>query len=117
MAKKPVQRVKHVPQRTCVGCREVLPKRKMIRVVRTAQGVQIDLTSKLAGRGAYLHDRRECWERGLKGTLAHALKATLTFEERAALEIFLSTLPQDVEGTGVGGKKTGAVPQIMGTGE
>ena len=102
MAKKPVQRVKHVPQRTCVGCREVLPKRRMIRVVRTADGVQLDPTSKLAGRGAYLHERRECWERGLKGTLAHALKTTLTMEERATFEVFMSTLPQEAASAGVG---------------
>jgi len=102
MAKKPVQRVKHVPQRTCVGCREVLPKRTMLRVVRTAEGVQLDPTGKLAGRGAYLHDRRECWERGLKGTLAHALKTTLTMEERATFEEFMNTLPQEAVSAGVG---------------
>jgi predicted RNA-binding protein YlxR (DUF448 family) len=102
MSKKPVQRVKHVPQRTCVGCREVLPKRRMIRIVRTAEGVQVDPTSKMAGRGAYLHDRRECWERGLKGTLANALKATLTTDERTKLEEFMSALPQDTESVGAG---------------
>jgi len=94
MAKKPVQRVKHVPQRTCVGCREVLPKRRMIRIVRTAEGVRVDPTSKLAGRGAYLHDRRECWERGLKGALANALKTTLSVDERVNLEEFMSTLSE-----------------------
>src|SRR4026209_597346 len=102
MAKKPVQRVKHVPQRTCVGCREVLPKRKMVRIVRTAEGVQVDSTSKLAGRGAYLHDRRECWERGLRGSLAHALKTTLTADERARLEDFMNTLPMEAETAGAG---------------
>lgn len=105
MAKKPVQRVKHVPQRTCVGCREVLPKRTMIRVVRTAEGVRVDPTGKLAGRGAYLHDRRQCWERGLKGALANALKTTLSAEERTALETFMNTLAPDVpgdEGSGAG---------------
>ena len=93
MSKQPVQRVKHVPQRTCVGCREVLPKRKMVRIVRTSDGVQVDATGKLAGRGAYLHDRRECWERGMKGALAHALKATLSEEERLRLEEFMNALP------------------------
>ncbi|HEY5728923.1 MAG TPA: YlxR family protein [Anaerolineales bacterium] len=102
--KKPVQRVKHVPQRTCVGCREVLPKRTMIRIVRTAEGVQIDPTGKLAGRGAYLHDRRECWERGLKGTLAHALKSDISLDERVKLDEFMSTLPQTAaEAAGDGG--------------
>ena len=97
MSKKPVQRVKHVPQRTCVGCREVLPKRRMIRIVRTAEGVQVDPTGKLAGRGAYLHDRYECWERGLKGSLAHALKTTLTSDERTRLEEIMNTLPTEAE--------------------
>ena len=97
MTKKPVQRVKHVPQRTCVGCREVLPKRKMIRIVRTAEGTHVDPTSKLAGRGAYLHDRRECWERGMKGALAHALKTILTSDDRNRLENFMNALPQEAE--------------------
>lgn len=97
MSKKTVQRVKHIPQRTCVGCREVMPKRKMIRIVRTPNGVQMDLTGKLAGRGAYLHDRRECWERGLKGALAHALKTTLTSDDRIHLEYFMSSLPDETE--------------------
>ncbi|HJQ13338.1 MAG TPA: YlxR family protein [Anaerolineales bacterium] len=100
--KKPVQRIKHVPQRTCVGCREVLPKRKMIRIVRTGDGVQIDPTGKLAGRGAYLHDRHECWERGLKGALGHALKTTLTQEDRARLESFMNTLPADKQAESAG---------------
>ena len=100
--KKPVQRIKHVPQRTCVGCREVLPKRKMVRLVKTAAGVQIDPTGKLPGRGAYLHDRRECWERGLKGALGHALKTSLTQDDRARLEKFMNTLPADAEAENVG---------------
>jgi uncharacterized protein len=100
--KKPVQRMKHVPQRTCVGCREVLPKRKMVRIVRTADGVQIDPTGKLAGRGAYLHDRRECWERGLKGALGHALKTSLTQADRSRLEEFMNALPAEAEAENVG---------------
>ena len=99
--KKPVQRIKHVPQRTCVGCREVLPKRKMVRLVRTADGVQIDSTGKLPGRGAYLHDRRECWDRGLKGALGHALKVSLTQNDRARLEEFMNTLPVEAENAGL----------------
>jgi hypothetical protein len=67
----------------------------MIRIVRTAEGVQVDPTSKLAGRGAYLHDRRECWERGLKGALANALKTALSADERVNLENFMNTLPNE----------------------
>jgi predicted RNA-binding protein YlxR (DUF448 family) len=102
VSEKTVQRVKHVPQRTCVGCREVLPKRRLIRLVRTAQGVQVDPTGKLAGRGAYLHDRRECWERALKGPLAHALKMTLSVDDRTRLEEFMHSLPVEAEAVGTG---------------
>jgi len=102
VSKKSVQRIKHVPQRTCVGCREVLPKRKMVGIVRTATGVQIDPTGKLPGRGAYLHDRRECWEHGLKGALGHALKTSLTPDDRARLEEVMNTLPAEAENVGAG---------------
>lgn len=85
-----------------MGCREVLSKRTMIRVVRTADGVQIDPTGKLAGRGAYLHDRFECWERSLKGALAHALKVEINADARAKLEEFMNTLPKEADVAGAG---------------
>jgi len=94
VVKKPVQRVKHVPQRTCVGCREILSKRQLLRIVRTAEGVRVDPTGKLAGRGAYLHDKRSCWVRGLKGALAHALKTEIGQEDRIQLEEYMNSLPE-----------------------
>lgn len=81
MAKKSKRRTKHIPRRTCVGCREVLPKRSLIRIVNSPEGVMVDLTGKAHGRGAYLHDKRSCWHKGLKGALDHALKTTLTDQE------------------------------------
>ena len=98
VSKKPVRRVKHIPQRTCVGCRSVLAKRQLVRIVRTAEGVKVDPTGKLAGRGAYLHDRRSCWEAGLEGSLAHALKVDLTAADRETLEAFMNTLAEAVPG-------------------
>ena len=100
MPKKPV-RHKHVPQRTCVGCREVLPKRALVRIVRTPQGVQVDSTGKMNGRGAYLHDRRSCWERGLKGALANALKTELTLQDRERLSEFMATLLEETSAQGL----------------
>lgn len=88
-------RRKHVPQRTCVGCKAVLAKRSLVRIVRTPEGVQIDPTGKKAGRGAYLHDLRSCWQQGLKGPLAHALKTELTAQDRERLEEYIATLPQE----------------------
>ena len=83
-----------------MGCREVLPKRQMVRIVRTTNGVQVDPTGKLAGRGAYLHDKPSCWAAGLKGALARALKAELGAEDRARLEEFINTLPKEAETNG-----------------
>lgn len=91
--KKIAKRGKHVPQRTCVGCRETLAKRNMIRIVRTSEGLRIDPTGKVAGRGAYLHDQQSCWERGIKGALAHALKMELTDADRDLLRTHMATLP------------------------
>ncbi len=81
-------RPRHVPQRTCVGCRAEQAKRTLIRIVRSPDGrVAVDPTGRAAGRGAYLCDRAECWTNALRrGALGHALRATLSGEDRAALE-------------------------------
>jgi len=72
----------------------VLPKRTLIRLVRRPEGVVVDLTGKLAGRGAYLHNQRSCWERGLKGALGHALKTDLTDQDQEQLRDFMQALPE-----------------------
>jgi predicted RNA-binding protein YlxR (DUF448 family) len=78
-----------------VGCREVLPKRSLIRIVRTPEAVKVDPTGKMAGRGSYLHNQRSCWERGLKGALAHALKTELTDKDRENLLAYMASLPEE----------------------
>lgn len=105
VARKPVQRKKHVPQRTCVGCRTVMAKRNLIRLVRTVAGVQVDLTGKLAGRGAYLHDRRSCWEQGIEGALSRALKTELAPENLEQLQAYMETLPDESIETSVDGQQ------------
>lgn len=97
MTGKQKKTIKHIPQRTCVGCRTILPKRMLIRVVRFSGGVRVDLTGKLAGRGAYLHNRQSCWERGLNGALSHALKISLTPDDTQALRQFMQTMPKEDE--------------------
>lgn len=94
MAAKTARKVKHVPQRTCVGCRQVLSKRQLTRVVRNSEGVVIDLSGKLPGRGAYLHDQKSCWVKALKGSLANALRTTIQEQDLAALRTFMETLPE-----------------------
>jgi len=85
---------KHIPQRTCVGCRLVLSKKELIRIVNTPQGILVDLSGKIPGRGAYLHNVRTCWEKGLKGSLGNALKRNLTDQEIKVLIDFMESLPE-----------------------
>ncbi len=94
MAKR--RRGKHIPQRTCIGCRTTSSKWEMIRVVRTPEGVQIDPTRRLPGRGAYVHARRACWEAALKRkAFARALRTELPPADVERLRAFAQTLPSD----------------------
>jgi len=88
-------RRKHIPQRTCVGCRQTLAKKALVRVVRTEGGVFIDLSGKMAGRGAYLHKQKSCWEKGIKGALERALKTTLTVDDIERLNDFALTISDE----------------------
>lgn len=50
-----MNKVKKVPLRTCVVTKEVLPKKQLVRIAATKEGVvSIDLNGKAPGRGAYL---------------------------------------------------------------
>jgi uncharacterized protein len=73
------RRPRHVPQRTCVACREKEAKRAFVRIVRTPEKlVEIDQTGKKNGRGAYLCTRRSCWDKAVTGNvLDRALNVTL----------------------------------------
>jgi hypothetical protein len=91
-------RRKHVPQRTCIGCRQVGGKRELIRLIRTPEGsVEVDETGKRPGRGAYLHRRRSCWETALQKELyRRALKLSQppAPENLARLQAYAQTLPE-----------------------
>ncbi len=77
---------KHVPVRTCVVCRDKAGKRTLTRVVRTVNGLVVDPSGKLSGRGAYLCDRESCWETAVKtDILAKALRTPLTDDDRERL--------------------------------
>lgn len=69
-------RVKQEPQRTCIGCRQVRPKARLIRLVRKSDGVvDIDRTGAGPGRGAYVCPAPECVEAALKrGRLTRAFR-------------------------------------------
>ncbi len=71
---------RRIPQRTCVGCRQVRAKRELVRLVLPAEGpVQVDLTGKRNGRGAYIcrETGRTCLLQARKRkALTRALRAT-----------------------------------------
>ena len=57
---------KKIPSRMCVVCRNMFEKPDLIRVVKSADGVSIDLTGKKAGRGAYVCPVSACLEKARK---------------------------------------------------
>lgn len=57
-----------VPQRMCVGCREMKNKKELIRVVRNPEGeLSLDTTGKKPGRGAYICPDLACFNQAIKG--------------------------------------------------
>jgi predicted RNA-binding protein YlxR (DUF448 family) len=96
-ASKQPKRQKHIPLRTCIACRETKPKRELLRIVRTPDGhVLIDATGKKSGRGAYLCARLSCWKTAMKKKrLEQEFETTISEEDRAGLDDFIATLPQD----------------------
>lgn len=72
----------------CVACRQSQDKKSLVRLVRTPEGVVVDQTGKLAGRGAYLHADTNCWELGVKKYLEKALSTTLSETNQAELIAF-----------------------------
>ncbi len=58
---------KKIPLRQCLGCREMKPKKELLRVVRSPEGtVCLDLRGKASGRGAYVCPNAECLKRAIK---------------------------------------------------
>jgi len=58
---------KKIPLRKCTGCGEMKSKKELVRVVRTPEGeVQLDLTGRKAGRGAYVCPDLACLQKARK---------------------------------------------------
>lgn len=77
-----------IPYRTCLGCQEKKPKKDLLRIIRTPEGVvEIDKTGKKSGRGAYLCYNKLCLRAALqKKRLGKALKVELSPELIKELE-------------------------------
>ena len=79
--------MKKVPMRMCVACREMKPKKELLRVVRTPEGeIVADLTGRKNGRGAYLCRAEACFNKAVKTrALERALEHPLSEEAAAYL--------------------------------
>lgn len=72
---------KKIPLRSCVVTRERFPKKELIRVVRTNEGIVIDETGKVNGRGAYIKKDLKVIEKAFKGNqLSRALESEIPDE-------------------------------------
>lgn len=75
-----------VPERMCVGCQEMKPKKELVRVVRTPVGeIVLDTNGKKAGRGVYVCNNAACLakaikERKIERALKHEISAEI-YEE------------------------------------
>ena len=86
---------KKIPMRQCVGCREMKPKKELVRVVKSPAGeIGLDFRGKAPGRGAYVCPNPECLKRAMK---SKALETQLPESVYAAL------LARMEEGEGHGG--------------
>ncbi|MGN0980933.1 MAG: RNase P modulator RnpM [Candidatus Avoscillospira sp.] len=85
---------KKIPMRQCVGCREMKPKKELIRVVKSPEGaISLDFRGKAPGRGAYLCPDPACLKRAIK---SKALERT--FEIPIPQEIYDGLLAKMEEG-------------------
>lgn len=90
---------KKIPMRQCVGCREMKPKKELIRVVRSPEGaVSLDFKGKLPGRGAYVCPDAECLKRAKRSkALERAFSAPLPEDVWQALEAQMKEVPVNAQ--------------------
>lgn len=81
-------KVKKIPQRQCVGCREMKEKKTLLRVVKSPEGaVSLDFGGKKPGRGAYVCRDVECLRKARKSkALERALEVAIPPEVYDAME-------------------------------
>ncbi|MDD3346731.1 YlxR family protein [Oscillibacter sp.] len=81
-------KVKKIPQRQCVGCREMKEKKALLRVVKSPEGaVSLDFGGKKPGRGAYVCHSVDCLRKARKSrALERAFETAIPAEVYDAME-------------------------------
>jgi len=85
---------KKIPLRKCTGCNEMKPKKELIRVLKTTEEeIVLDKTGKKNGRGAYLCNSLECFNKARKTKgLERSLQVKIPDEIYETLEKELITV-------------------------
>ena len=88
---------KKVPMRMCVACREMKPKKELLRVVRSPEGeISFDLTGRKPGRGAYVCHSSDCLLRAIKQKqLERTFSSPISDEVRDALQKQIADIPRE----------------------
>lgn len=78
---------KKIPMRQCLGCREMKPKRELLRIVRSPEGtVCLDLRGKANGRGTYVCPQTDCLKKAIRAkALSRAFETEIPQEVYDAL--------------------------------
>ena len=86
---------KKIPLRMCVACKEMKPKKELIRIVRTADGeYKVDFTGKLNGRGAYICNAIGCIDICMKQK-----SLSKSFKENISLDTYTKIKEDFISGT------------------
>ena len=88
-----MQKPRKIPQRQCVGCREMKDKKALLRIVKTPEGeILLDATGKKSGRGAYVCRDPQCLKKARKSrALDRMLEVSIPDEVYEALERQMET--------------------------
>ena len=74
---------KKIPMRQCLGCREMKPKKELVRIVRSPEGdIDLDVKGKASGRGAYICPNADCLKKAIKA--------------KAIEKAFETSIPQEI---------------------
>ena len=77
---------KKKPARTCMACNEQKEKNELLRIVKSKDGIiEVDLTGKKSGRGAYICKNEECLNKIIKSK-----RLEKVFEKDISAELYES---------------------------
>ena len=75
---------KKKPTRTCMGCNEAREKQELLRIVKSKDGtIEVDLTGKKNGRGAYICKNEQCLDKVIKSK-----RLQRVFEQEIGTDIY-----------------------------